>query len=146
MINTAEAYGCTRPIGVFCEQFGKLKSNVQQTSSPLTAITTRYPGLWPVTLNSSEGQKLVIGTTVSDMLITSTIHLDVLGKLSVGGVTTMFTLDTVNDSNGCKIFLDRLVLEKALEIIDTPNISRLSNSLIMSRTRAIRTKFHTPDA
>ncbi|KAG1038875.1 hypothetical protein G6F43_012616 [Rhizopus delemar] len=95
VLNTIEVYGRTKPVDVLCEPFGKIKGSAQPTSIPPTAIRTRYPGLWPTTLASSEGSKLVIGTSVSNILVTSSMRLDKVEDPSIGGITTNFTISSV---------------------------------------------------
>lgn len=146
ILNTIEVYGRTKPVDVFCEPFGKIKGSAQPTSIPPTAIRTRYPGLWPTTLASSEGLKLVIGTNVSNILVTSSMRLDKIENPSIGGITTNFTIPSTKDSLYCKLFMDRSMLDQAMTIVNNPGIHRLSDTLILGQLRAIRSKFHTTDA
>jgi len=74
-INTMEMYGRTKNIDSHRESFGKLKAGAQTTSLP-PSIKTLYPDVWPTTLQRHDGQKLVIGTQVSNALVTSSIRLD----------------------------------------------------------------------
>lgn len=146
ILNTIEVYGRTKPVDVFSEPFGKIKGSAQTTSMPPTAIHTRYPGLWPTTLMSSEGSKLVIGTKVSNVLVTSSMRLDTVETPSVGGITINFTIPCPKDSLNCKIFLDNSMLEQAMDMVKKPSINRLSDTMILAQLRAIRSKFHTADA
>lgn len=146
MLNTVEVYGRTKPVDIFCEPFGKLKGSVQRTSIPPTAINTRYHGLWPTTLNTLEGAKLVIGTLSSNVLVTSSMRLDIVDKPSLGGITNNFTLSCNKESQQCRIFVDHNMIEQAMTFIDKPDVHRLSDTMILSQIRAIRSKFHTIDA
>ncbi|KAI8367467.1 uncharacterized protein BYT42DRAFT_617893 [Radiomyces spectabilis] len=74
--STPLKYGRTKSVDVSCEPFGKLEGSVQPASVPPPAIHTRYPGVCPTTLMSSEGSKLVVGTKVSNALITSSMCVD----------------------------------------------------------------------
>ncbi|CEG77794.1 hypothetical protein RMATCC62417_12488 [Rhizopus microsporus] len=96
MINTAELHGCTKIVDGHRESFGYHKDRIHTTPLP-PPLKTIHPDVWPVSLTRNDGPKLVIGTQVSNTLVTSSIRLDHKLPPSVGGITTNFNL-IVNDS------------------------------------------------
>ena len=75
MANTVEAYGRTKHVDAHRETFGKEKDASIITSIP-PSIDTMYPDVWPVSLQRSDGVKLVISTQFFNILITSSIRID----------------------------------------------------------------------
>ncbi|KAI8645045.1 hypothetical protein BD408DRAFT_339555 [Parasitella parasitica] len=93
MANTVEAYGKTKHVDAHRETFGKEKDNSITTSIP-PPIDTMYHDVWPVSLQGSDGVKLVIGTQVSNILITSSVRLDTKMKPCIGSKCMSFQLTT----------------------------------------------------
>ncbi|ORX42675.1 hypothetical protein DM01DRAFT_323809 [Hesseltinella vesiculosa] len=145
MANTVEVYGRTKNVDVHREPHGKLKTDVMLTSVP-PPITKFYQDVWPVTLYAADGPKLLVGTQVSNLLITSLTRLDTKIIPSIGSTSTIFKLPTLMDSHSTKIFLDREQLQAALVMDATPETSRVSDMFIMAQLRQIRSKFHESTA
>ncbi|KAL4208310.1 hypothetical protein AB4K20DRAFT_1915692, partial [Rhizopus microsporus] len=97
IINTVEMYGRTKTTDYHCESFGKLKNS-----------------------------KLVIGTQVSNALVTSSICLDEKG---FGSLTS-------------KIFIDLIKIRKGIEDPSTTHVSDIG--IVFHQLRQVRTKFHLP--
>ncbi|RCH78463.1 hypothetical protein CU098_002759, partial [Rhizopus stolonifer] len=141
MINTIEMYGRTRCIDQHRETFGKMKDGVVATSHP-PPIQTIHHGVWPVLLKGREGHKLVIGTEVSNALVTSSIRLDEKHHASIGGITTNFLLKNMQDSLACRIFVDTECLNKARTILSNPMATCVSShDSMISQLRQLRTHF-----
>lgn len=141
MINTIEMYGRTRCIDQHRETFGKMKDGVVATSHP-PPIQTIHHGVWPVLLKGREGHKLVIGTEVSNALVTSSIRLDEKHHASIGGITTNFLLKNMQDSLTCRIFVDTECLNKARTILSNPMATCVSShGSMISQLRQLRTHF-----
>ncbi|KAG1039493.1 hypothetical protein G6F43_012492 [Rhizopus delemar] len=141
MINTIEMYGRTRCIDQHRETFGKMKDGVVATSHP-PPIQTIHHGVWPVLLKGREGHKLVIGTEVSNALVTSSIRLDEKHHASIGGITTNFLLKNMQDSLACRIFVDTEYLNKARTILSNPMATCVSShGSMISQLRQLRTHF-----
>ncbi|KAI8060875.1 hypothetical protein BC940DRAFT_337241 [Gongronella butleri] len=139
MINTIEMYGRTKLVDAHRETFGKQKDGVQSTSLP-PPIKKLYTNVWPMTLYRADGPKLVIGTLVSNALVTSSMRLDIKQQPSVGGMTNNFLLDAINSSLSTKIFIDRDCLKDALALVD--GTKALGDSgFLACRLRQIRSKF-----
>ncbi|CAO3689633.1 unnamed protein product [Rhizopus stolonifer] len=145
MINTIEIYGRIKHVDVHRESFGKLKENVKLTSLP-PPIKTMYPNVWPLSMQSSHGLKLVIGTQVSNILVTSCIRLDTRKPSSVGSYTLDFILSSTQESLSTKIFLDEESLQMAMTIFNSPVTTRLSDTHIIYQLRQLQTKFLTKTA
>lgn len=74
MVKTVEVYGRTKALDYYREPLGKLKNSVLSHSFPLP-VKTHHKNIWPTSLDVREGKKLVIGTHVSNVLITFSIRL-----------------------------------------------------------------------
>ncbi|CAO3679196.1 unnamed protein product [Rhizopus stolonifer] len=111
------------------ETFGKEKDTSITTSIP-PPIDTMYPDVWPVSLQRSDGVKLVIGTQVSNILITSSIRLDTKMKPCIGSKCMSFQLTTTADSMSTKIYLDLTCLKEGLTMLASPQTSCISSSNI----------------
>ncbi|CAO3685340.1 unnamed protein product [Rhizopus stolonifer] len=144
MANIVEAYERTKNVVAHRETFGKEKDTSITISIP-PPIDTLYPDVWPVSLQCSDGVKLVIGTQVSNILITSSIRMDIKMKLCIGSKCMSFQLVTTTDSMSTKIYLDLTCLKEGLTILASPQTSCMSSSNIVYQLRQIRSKFSSPD-
>ncbi|SAM08702.1 hypothetical protein [Absidia glauca] len=118
LVSTVEMFGRTNNADIYREGFGKLKGAVQTTSLPPTTIKTMYPSVWPVSLQRSDGQKPVIGTEVSNALVTSCLRIDSKETPVVGSMSSGFNFSTINTSLSIKIFLDRESIDRCLEMAE----------------------------
>lgn len=143
MLNTVEAYGRTKSIDPHLEPFGKLKGFTRKPTSLPPPGKIPYPDIWPVSLHTSKGSKLVIGTLVSNILVTSNMRLDAVSKPSIGAVTLInFKLDAL----ATNIFLDHDNLQVALFMATDPAVTRTSDTKIVYQLRQIRSKFDADNA
>ncbi|KAG1539647.1 hypothetical protein G6F49_012327 [Rhizopus delemar] len=86
--------------------------------------------------------RLVIGTEVSNALVTSSIRLDEKHHASIGGITTNFLLKNMQDSLTCRIFVDTECLNKARTILSNPMATCVSShGSMISQLRQLRTHF-----
>ncbi|KAI7900128.1 uncharacterized protein BX663DRAFT_532491 [Cokeromyces recurvatus] len=144
MINTVEMYGRTKTADYHRESFGKLKNSVITNSLP-PPIKVFHQNVWPTSLDVRDGKKLVIGTQVSNALVTSSIRLDEKGFVSIGATSSHFMLDTIKDSLASKIFIDINSLKSAKTLIEDPSTTHVSDiGIIFHQLRQVRTKFHLP--
>lgn len=141
LVNTVEIFGRTKTVDVYREGFGKLKSTVQSTSLPPTTLKSLYPGVWPATTEGRDGKKLVIGTEVSNVLVTSCLRLDTKLSPVVGSSSSAFDLSSVKNSVSTKIFLDKESLDTCLKMAATSTTTRISDTHILYQLRQIRSKF-----
>lgn len=147
MANTVEVYGRTKHVDSHREHFAKIKENVTETSLP--PATSPYKGIWPTMLHSHDHTaKLVIGSQVSNLLITSSLRLDTKNLMPCVGTTGNFDIGTFTDSMSTRIFVDKECLAEATAMMKTEadNITRLSDSLILYQLRQIRSKFDASSA
>ncbi|KAI7899156.1 uncharacterized protein BX663DRAFT_545122 [Cokeromyces recurvatus] len=86
----------------------------------------------PVSLEQRDGKTLIIGTQVSNALVTSSIRLDGRNLVSVGGMSSNFQLCTFKDSLTCKIFIDLNSLKSAKVLIEDPSATCVSDIGIIS--------------
>lgn len=145
MLNTIEIYGRTKHVDIRRESFGTKKHNALPTSLP-PPVPTLYPDVWPVTLQKSDGTKLLISTQVSNALATSTIRLDTKEPPTVGSTTLNFQLTSKQDSFACRIFIDCDSLRSAMAMIDNSNTTSFSNPHILYQLRQITTNISSPSA
>ncbi|KAG9064272.1 hypothetical protein KI688_003460 [Linnemannia hyalina] len=68
VVNTVEGYARTRWLDVHCESFGSNKGKATMTSLSELKHKDRYKGVRPITMGAYDGQRLVIGTAVADLL------------------------------------------------------------------------------
>ncbi|SAL98013.1 hypothetical protein [Absidia glauca] len=141
MINTVEVFGRIKNVDSFREPHGKLKGTIKQTSLPPTNIKTLYPCVWPVSIQNHDGKKIVIGTEVSNALVTSSIRLDCQEAPVIGSTTSGFDLNTINDSLSTKIFVDVESMNSSLAMMNDNSTSRISNANILYQIRQLRSKF-----
>ncbi|CEP09964.1 hypothetical protein [Parasitella parasitica] len=137
MTNTIEAYGRTKYVDSHKETFGRLKNTVFK-SSLTPPFETPYTDVWPISLAQADGKKLLIGTQVANMLITSSIRLDTSMKPCIGSSNVSFQLNSAADSLCVKIYLDSVCLEEALAISKSTNTFRTSSFDIIYQLRQIR--------
>ncbi|KAG0930809.1 hypothetical protein G6F57_011483 [Rhizopus arrhizus] len=145
IVNTVESYGRTKHVDGHREAFGRLKDTVVDTSLP-PPIDTKYPDVWPNSLQHADGTKLLIGTQVSNVLITSSMRLDARVKPYVGSSNMSFRLSSTVDSLCARLYLDSVCLEEALAILESPDTSCLSSFNMIYQLCQIRSKFATPSA
>ncbi|KAG1175445.1 hypothetical protein G6F70_000352 [Rhizopus microsporus] len=125
------------------QSFGNHKDGVHTASLP-PPIKAIHPDVWPVSLPRNDGPKLVIGTQVSNALVTSSIRLDQKLLPSVGDITTNFNL-TATGSFASKIFVDVESATAAKTIISNSSTTCVSNTGMFShQLRQIRTRFDLP--
>ncbi|KAG0166980.1 hypothetical protein DFQ29_000698, partial [Apophysomyces sp. BC1021] len=126
MANTIEMYGRKKSVDLHREPFGKLKDIALPTSLP-PPIQTRYTNVWPLTLPTRDGPKLVIGTLSGNALVTSATRLDqvelsylniIMEPPSVGAITASIDLSQTKDSLATSIFLDKESITKALSLAE----------------------------
>ncbi|KAI8136955.1 hypothetical protein BJV82DRAFT_526121, partial [Fennellomyces sp. T-0311] len=142
MVNTIEVYGRTKSVDPHCEAFGKLKNTIRDTSLP-PPIPTFHSNVWPTAIHSRDGKKLVVGTLVSNGLVTSSMRLDKKLAPSVGAVTTHFSLNSLEDSLATQIFLDQESLSAAMKMIDNTSVSRVSViGIATNQIRQLRSLYH----
>ncbi|KAF9412697.1 hypothetical protein BGZ76_005143 [Entomortierella beljakovae] len=140
LANSVEVYGRKKSIDSHRETFRTRKGKAPQTSLPPTS-KTRYLNVWPLTLSTKDGERLVIGTHPFNALITSSNRLDVKEKPSVGGETTSFTLHNPKHSSATRIFLDQNSIKDALSIANDKNAWRTDENSLLEQLRQVRSKF-----
>ncbi|KAF8917128.1 hypothetical protein BGZ58_005163, partial [Dissophora ornata] len=134
MANCIESYGRRSFVDAHSEQFRLSKGNAPQTSIP-PYKESRYEDIWPMTLPSKEGDKLVIGAQSFNALITSSIRLDLVEPPSLGGATTLFELKEKTASKNTKIFLDADSVNEAMKIFNNKDASRNSRGNELEQMR-----------
>lgn len=145
MANSIEVYGRKKNVDLHRDPFGNRKHYAIPTSLP-PPRKTRYPDVWPTSLNNNDGLKLVIGTQSFNALITSSLRLDEAARPNVGGVATNFQLTTTESSLSTFIYLDEESIDKANRWVDKINATSLGYSNIMDQLRQLSTKFDAPSS
>ncbi|KAG1174482.1 hypothetical protein G6F70_006542 [Rhizopus microsporus] len=136
MANTVEAYERAEHIDEYRKTFGEEKDTLIITSIP-PPIDTTYPDVWPVSLQRSDGVKLVIGSQVSNILITYSIRIDTKMKPCIGSKCMSFQLTATADFISTKIYLDLTCLQEGLTMPASPKTSCISSSNIIYQLRQI---------
>ncbi|KAG1137269.1 hypothetical protein G6F37_011358 [Rhizopus arrhizus] len=108
------------------ESFGKLKNSVITNSLP-PPMKAFHQNVWPTSLDVRDGKKLVIGTQVSNALVTSSIRLDEKDFVSIGATSSHFMLDTIKDSLASKIVIDLNSLKSPKALVEDPSTTHVSD-------------------
>ncbi|KAI8598965.1 hypothetical protein EDD21DRAFT_434000, partial [Dissophora ornata] len=134
-----ESYGRKKQVHVHHEPFRIKKGALSETSLPPHG--TMYYNVWPLTLNTIDGERLVLGTKSFHVLVTSSIKLDKVDPLSLGRTTTSFTLKEPRSSHATKIFLDDNSVDEALAIAKDKGVCRTFREDALEQMRQLRSKF-----
>jgi predicted RNA-binding Zn-ribbon protein involved in translation (DUF1610 family) len=140
MANTVESYGRQKTVDIHREPFVVQKGHPATTSLP-PSIKTPYKKVWPVTLPTIEGKRLIIGTKSFDALITSSLRLDKVVEPSIGASTPSFVLSDTSSSLATKIFLDAEHLEIGLKMAKNKDTWSISSCDLLYQLRQVKTKF-----
>ncbi|KAK3808892.1 MAG: hypothetical protein J3R72DRAFT_451033 [Linnemannia gamsii] len=141
MCNTVEVYGRKPSVDAHRERVIVKKGVASKTSLP-PFTQTRYRDVWPLTLPSSGGEQLLLGTQSFNGLITSSLRLDSKERASVGGSTSSFQLSSALHSAATRIFLDKEAVKVALQTAAKKDTTFVSVSNKLSQLRQLRSKFH----
>ncbi|KAF9118992.1 hypothetical protein BGX30_004161, partial [Mortierella sp. GBA39] len=143
IVNTIELYGRTRLVDAHREPFVVRKGHPTANSLP-PSIKTPYKHVWPTTVLAQDGERLIIGTSSFDALVTSSLRLDTRISASVGCATTSFLLCSRSHSLATRIFLDQESLDDGLQLAQGKDTWSVSSSNLMWQLRQTKTKFHDP--
>ncbi|KAF9986004.1 hypothetical protein BGZ75_002302 [Mortierella antarctica] len=141
MVNTIEVYGRTPMVDAHRERLRTIQDVATVTSLP-NPLWTRYKDIYPISIPTDHGHRLVIGTQSFDGLVTSSMRLDRVEPPSVGGSTSSLILDTPAASKAIRIFLDWECVEKAVAMTQDELTMETSNSNRMCQLRQVRSKFY----
>ncbi|KAG1456420.1 hypothetical protein G6F46_002310 [Rhizopus delemar] len=141
ILNAIEAYGRKKTVVIHREQFGVKKGTAIDTSLP-PAFKTRYTDVWPTTLNTSDGKKLVIGTQSCNLLVTSSLRLDKEDKPCLGATTMNFDLCGKVESLTCAIYLDSESVTRSLALGNDPTARCISNIDYVYQMRQLNSKYN----
>ncbi|KAI8595312.1 hypothetical protein EDD21DRAFT_288504, partial [Dissophora ornata] len=103
--NTVEAYGRTRVVSSHAEPFG-VRKGVPACNSLPPSFRTIHRNVWPATVAALDGERLVIGTTTFNALVTSSLRLDTSLDPFIGYGSPSFMLVSKEDSISTQIVLD----------------------------------------
>jgi hypothetical protein len=123
------------------ERFNTKKGTPTKTSLP-PPTKTRYKDVWPLTIQDSEGERLLLGTQSFNALVTSSLRLDSKEPASLGGATSSFQLRDKQDSAATRIYLDKESVNRAFEIVKNKNASFISANDKLDQLRQLRSNFH----
>ncbi|KAF8981756.1 hypothetical protein BGZ46_002324 [Entomortierella lignicola] len=115
ILNTVEAYCRDRTLDAHREIMIASMGEAVDTSLPDSGLC-HYKYIWPRTVYFFENQpRLIVGTKSCNILVTSSLRLDVNGEKrnSLGGTTMSFKLSDDRSSRGIRIFLDEKSIEQA---------------------------------
>lgn len=147
MANTVEAYGRGKSVDVHREPFGVVKGVPVETSLP-PANGYLYHDVWPTTISTKDGQKLVIGTQSCNLLVTSSLRLDNADKTTsrayIGATTINFVLDNKVASKNCMIFLDMESVVNAQTLASDTTATGTNKFSYLYQLRQLNSKFDDP--
>ncbi len=112
--NTVHVYDRTRTADAHREPFVVTKGRPVANSLP-PSFSIPYKDMWPVTIVTPEGERLIISTGTFDALITSSLRLDTTMDASVGGIMPSFLLVSAEHSKAAKIFSDQVSVDVDLK-------------------------------
>ncbi|KAG0165099.1 hypothetical protein DFQ28_007180 [Apophysomyces sp. BC1034] len=145
LVNTVEVYGRTKNVDATSRVVWQHEEQ-RQDNIPATAHQDHVSQCVARDPPEPHGLKLVIGTQVSNALVTSCIRMDTKLLPSVGSAALNFKLSIIQDSLQTKIYLDHEYLQEALTMINSPGTSRISDTAIICQLRQIRSKYELPTA
>ncbi|KAG0164511.1 hypothetical protein DFQ30_009850 [Apophysomyces sp. BC1015] len=132
-----------KSVDTHCEPSGLKKQTAIPTSLP-PPIPTRHENVWPMTLETLDGPKLVVGTLSFNALVTSSTRLDQSVKPSIGAVTTNFMLSQLGDSLATVIYVDQESARKAIALAGNTEATCITMTDYSGQLRQLNTKFHHP--
>ncbi|KAF9321738.1 hypothetical protein BGZ91_004470 [Linnemannia elongata] len=138
--NTVEAYGRQKTVDIHREPFVVQKGHPATASLP-PSIKTSYRKVWPVTVPTIVGKRLIIGTKSFDALITLSLRFDKVVHPCIGASTPSLVLTDASHSLATKIFLDTEHLEIGLEMAESKDTWSISSSDLLYQLRQVKTKF-----
>lgn len=140
LLNCVEAYGRTKSIDAFCEHFPG--APLGSSSMPLLQQQLLYPGINVTLLSSDNTQKLVIGTRVSSLLVTSSVTLSKDPIFQVGATTKWF-----DPNPKTRIYLDTESVDAAYHLASQEEkCQRLYTFDKLAQLRQVRSKFDSISA
>ncbi|KAI7901761.1 uncharacterized protein BX663DRAFT_513961 [Cokeromyces recurvatus] len=137
--NMKQPSGRTKSTDIHRELFGAKKQSSVKTSLP-PPIITKYNNIWPTTMHSNDGEKLVIGTLSCNILVTSSIRIDKAEK-PVVGATMHMDLNQRYDSLSISIYLDKQSVDRALALAKDKKCISIYNSYFLGQLRQLNTHF-----
>ncbi|KAF9901294.1 hypothetical protein BX616_002311 [Lobosporangium transversale] len=140
LVNCIEVYGRKKHVYVHCEPFQVSKGIATKTSTP-GSHEHRYVDVYPTTMHSNDGERLVIGTHTMNALVTSSIRIDQKEKPSVGGKTLSFLVEDERSSFNTRIYLDQESIDRAMEIASDKDVWYSERENKVEQIRQIRSKF-----
>ncbi|KAI8067498.1 hypothetical protein BC940DRAFT_300887 [Gongronella butleri] len=140
MVNCVEVYGRTKAIDAHREHFGSIKGHTMDTSLP-PPIPIKYKDVWPTTLSTGDGPKLIIGSQTCNALVTSSMRLDRRELPSVGATTFSFSLSERSDALATQIFFDMESVQRALEIANDTTATAIDVIHLVGQLRQLNSKY-----
>ncbi|KAI7900041.1 uncharacterized protein BX663DRAFT_440175 [Cokeromyces recurvatus] len=140
LVNCIEIYGHRRSIDSHRESFKT--SNGHLTPSSLSPNNIRYWNVFPTTLSTVDGLKLVIGTKIFNALVTSSLLLDTSAEPEIGPNTTSILLDTIEKSKNARIFIKKTAWDAAIKLSKAERICSITPYDVVYQLRQLRTRFH----
>lgn len=118
MKTSVEVYGRTPSIDPHYEN--------PQVSFPQS--DAKYMNVWPMTSNTNDGLKLIIGTVQFNYLVTVSIRIYSVHSSEVGSSTKTFHLNSPEASKSNQIFLDRKVYQETKVLGEDVGCNRIKTS------------------
>lgn len=131
LLTTVEVYGRTTSVDPHCEQ-----PNVSYPPK-----SKKYNGVWPTSVESSDGLKLTIGTNVFNYLITGSVRVDKKCVAEVGPSTKQFVLNLHEDSKMTQMFINESVYNHAKSLGEDEDCQEIEKSHSLYQVRQLRSKF-----
>lgn len=98
--------------------------------------------MWLTAYSDVNGIKLVIGTKIFNVLVISSLRIDIGIKPKIGPVTSNFILNAYERLFATKIFVKKSVWESAQHIAKCERTNKISSYDVIFQLRQLRTRFH----
>ncbi|KAJ8652219.1 hypothetical protein O0I10_012180 [Lichtheimia ornata] len=139
LINTVEVYGRLNLVDAHHERCLNKRGAPAATTNPPT--TSRYKGVWTISMKDEDGTKLNIATKTFNALATSSIRLDTKHAAELGPTTSKFDIDTKHGRD-IQIFFNEENYIDATKIAFNQHAADISDTDILQPFRQIRSKFN----
>lgn len=139
LINTVELYGRSSLVDAHHERCLNKRGIPAVSTNPPTS--SRYKGIWAISVKDNDGTKLSIATKSFNALVTSSIRLDTKHAAELGPTTSKFDIDTKHGRD-IQIFFNEENYIEATKIALNQHAANISDTDILQQLRQIRSKFN----
>ncbi|KAK3820328.1 MAG: hypothetical protein J3Q66DRAFT_169416 [Benniella sp.] len=137
--NCVEIYARNNVLDVHSESCNLSKGGPGQTSFPSSG-DSKYENVLPITFYAPKGPRLQIGTTIFNILVTSSLRLDSQSKPVLGCVTPSFLL-SAEEGRCAGVYIDSKSLEEGYKLMKDPQANSTGDGDISLQLRQLTSEF-----